>query len=108
MKLIIAIIHDEDNRKVMDALNENGFIVTKLCSTGGFLKAGNTTLLIGVDEDKVQEVISIIEKKSKMRKQMINSTPYNTAGIPIMIEPIEITVGGATIFVTDVERFEKV
>ena len=108
MKLIIAIVHDEDNRKVMDALNENGFMVTKLCSSGGFLKAGNTTLLTGVDENKVQEAVDIIGKTSKVRKQMMNSMPYSTAGLPIMAEPVEVTVGGATIFITDVERFEKV
>ena len=50
MKLVFAIVHDEDGPKVMEELNRNGFSVTKLCSTGGFLKAGNTTLLVGVDE----------------------------------------------------------
>ena len=108
MKLIIAIVHDEDERKVMDELNDNGFSVTKLCSSGGFLKSGNTTLLAGVGEDKVQEVIDIIEKKSKVRKQMVNNSVYNTPGMPLMADPVEITVGGATIFVTNVERFEKV
>lgn len=109
MKLIFAIVHDEDGRKVMDELNRNGFSVTKLCSTGGFLKAGNTTLLVGVEEDKVDAVIDIIEKKSKSRKQLLNSSMApNAMGGMFMPYPVEVVVGGATIFVLDVERFKKV
>lgn len=109
MKLVFAVIHDEDGHKVMDELNKNGFSVTKLCSTGGFLRSGNTTLLTGVEEDKVKDVIEIIEKKSKSRKQVINSsmTPNGINGM-FMPYPVEVVVGGATIFVLDVERFEKV
>lgn len=109
MKLVFAIVHSEDGQKVMDELNKNGFSVTKLCSTGGFLKSGNTTLLAGVEEDKVSEVIAIIEKKSKSRKQVVNSSvPNNGIGGMFMAYPVEVVVGGATIFVLDVERFEKV
>jgi len=111
MKLIFAIIHDEDSHKVMEELNKNGFGVTKMCSSGGFLKAGNTTLLVGLEEEKLDEAIAIIEKKSKSRKQVIN-TPVSPSGMNgmnglYMPYPIEVEVGGATIFVVDVERFEK-
>lgn len=108
MKLVFAIVHDEDGHKVMDELNKNGFSVTKLCSTGGFLKAGNTTLLAGVEEDKVDTVIKIIESKSKSRKQVLNSSmaPNGLGGV-FMPYPVEVTVGGATVFVIDVERFHK-
>ncbi|MCX7923787.1 MAG: cyclic-di-AMP receptor [Clostridia bacterium] len=109
MKLVFAIIHDEDGQRVMSELNKNGFSVTKLCSTGGFLRSGNTTLLVGVEADNVDRVIEIIESKSKSRKQMINSSisPDGLGGMYVPC-PVEVTVGGATIFVTDVERFEKV
>lgn len=109
MKLVFAIVHDEDGNKVMDELNKSGFSVTKLCSTGGFLKAGNTTLLVGVEEEKIDTVIEIIEKKSKSRKQILNSSlsPNGMGGV-FMTYPVEVVVGGATIFVIDVERFEKV
>ena len=108
MKLVFAIVHDEDGSKVMDELNKGGFSVTKLCSTGGFLKAGNTTLLTGVDESKLDVVIDIIKKKSKSRKQVINSsmTPNGMGGMFIPY-PVEVVVGGATIFVIDVERYDK-
>ena len=109
MKLVFAIVHDEDGQKVMEELNKGGFSVTKLCSTGGFLKSGNTTLLVGVEESSLDSVLDIIKKKSKSRKQVINSsmTPNGMGGMFIPY-PVEVVVGGATIFVLDVERFEKV
>ena len=64
MKLIIAIVHDDDATKVVKELNSQGFRVTRMCSSGGFLKAGNTTLMVGVDEDGVDKVLSIIESVS--------------------------------------------
>lgn len=109
MKLVFAVVHDEDGPRVMDELNKNGLSVTKLCSTGGFLKAGNTTLLVGIEEERLEQVIDIIKKKSRSRKQVINSsmTPNGMGGMFIPY-PVEVVVGGATIFVIDVERFEKV
>jgi uncharacterized protein YaaQ len=109
MKMVFAIVHDEDGPKVMEQLNKGGFSVTKLSSSGGFLRAGNTTLLVGIEDDKVDEVIDIIKKKSKSRKQVINSsmTPSGMGGMFIPY-PVEVVVGGATIFVLDVEKFEKV
>jgi uncharacterized protein YaaQ len=108
MKLVFAIVHDEDGSKVMEELNKNGFSVTKLCSSGGFLKAGNTTLLVGVEEASLDAVIDVIKRKSKSRKQVINSsmTPNGMGGMFIPY-PVEVVVGGATIFILDVERFEK-
>lgn len=108
MKLVFAIVHDEDETAVMRSLNEEGFIVTKLSSTGGFLRAGNSTLIVGVPKEQVERVIDIIKMKSKSRKKLINSsiTPaINSAIAPGY--PIEVTVGGATIFVINIEQFEK-
>ena len=107
MRMIIAILNADDASTVVQNLMKNGFSVTKLSTTGGFLRAGNVTVLIGVDNSKVQDVIDIISTYSKSRKQLIPTT--SEAGInfyPSM--PVEVTVGGATIFVLDVERFEKV
>ncbi|MFO7636871.1 MAG: cyclic-di-AMP receptor [Clostridia bacterium] len=108
MKLIFAIVHDEDELEVMRSLNEEGFGVTKLCSSGGFLRAGNTTLLVGVADEKVQEAIDIIKAKSKSRTKIINSSSTPIMNTTIMPGyPVEVKVGGATIFVVDVERSEK-
>ena len=109
MKLVFAIIQDEDAQKLMNGLNRGGFMVTKLCSSGGFLKAGNTTLLVGVNEEYVSDVLKIIEEKSKSRKQMVNTNVPNSAttGGLMMPSPIEVTVGGATVFVIDVDQYTK-
>ena len=109
MKLIMAIIHDEDAFQIMDVLSEEGFKVTKLASTGGFLRAGNTTLICGVEDDRVNELAYIIEKKCKSRKQItsVNSAHLSTAENYVPY-PVEVTVGGATIFVLDVAEFKRV
>ena len=69
MKLIIAILQDEDAGEAISHLNEAGFQVTRLATKGGFLRAGNTTLLAGVENEKVDEAIKIIEENSKARTQ---------------------------------------
>jgi uncharacterized protein YaaQ len=107
MKMLIAILNADDAPVVIQNLMKEGYSVTKLSTTGGFLRAGNVTVLVGVDADRVQTVIDIIARYSRSRKQVIPTT--SEAGInfyPSM--PVEVVVGGATIFVLDVERFEKV
>ncbi|MCL2422058.1 MAG: cyclic-di-AMP receptor [Defluviitaleaceae bacterium] len=108
-KLVMAIVQDEDVFQIMDLLIEKGFYVTKLASTGGFLRAGHTTLISGVDEARVPELISIIEQKCKSRKQItsVNATHMNVSESYVPY-PVEITVGGANIFVLNVEEFKKV
>lgn len=108
MKLVIAIVQDDDTSNVVSRLTKEGFRVTKLATTGGFLRAGNTTLLVGVDAEQVEKVIGIIKDLCETRKQVITSTPpvAGTSGV-YMPYPIEVSVGGATIFVLDVDKFVK-
>lgn len=109
MKLVIAIVQDDDSLELIESLNEKGFRITKLATTGGFLKAGNTTLMIGVDKEKVQEVISIIESICKTRKQIVSTTSSISNNLDMyMTFPLEAQVGGATIFVVDVDQFIKI
>ena len=105
MKLIFAIVNKDDSGSGSSALTRAGFSVTKLATTGGFLMAGNTTFLVGTDDSRVDEIISIIEKHSKKRTQMVPSSTYGTSTYASF--PVEVTVGGATVFVTDIERYEK-
>ena len=109
MKLIIAIVQDEDASRLVSSLMNDGYGVTKLATTGGFLRAGNTTLLIGVDDDRFQGAMSIIEKVCKSRKQIATS-PSPVAGTASVYVPypIEVMVGGATVFVLNVEKFVKI
>ena len=107
MKLVLAIVGKNDAGVVMDALTEEKFQVTKLATTGGFLRAGNTTLLTGVEDGKVSKAIDIISKYSSKRTQMMaGSLPMDMDAQ--IIPPVEVTVGGATIFVLDVDQYEKV
>lgn len=107
MKMIFAIVNNDDAQDVMSALSKAQIPVTKLASTGGFLLKGNTTFISGVEDEKVDGVIELIREHSRRRTQLtpIDYSQFN----PGMVSyPVEVTVGGATIFVMDVEKFQKV
>ena len=104
MKLIFAIVNKDDSGAVQNALTKKKFSVTKLATTGGFLLAGNTTFIIGTDDEKVPEVLSIIEENSKKRTQIVPSSIAYGAGLSSAY-PIEVAVGGATIFVPKIRFF---
>jgi uncharacterized protein YaaQ len=106
MKLITAIINKRDTGEVCDSLTEAKVTFTKMSTMGGFLKAGNATLLIGVEDEKVDFVIDIIRKHCAQRMEPLPAV-VNT-GVPMYgYYQTEVLVGGATVFVTNVERFEK-
>ncbi len=109
MKLIIAIVQDEDASRLVSSLMKEGFSVTKLATTGGFLRAGNTTLLLGVDEEKLEGCLAVIEKICKSRKQIINSSigAFDASISAAGHSNIEIMIGGATVFVLSVDEFKK-
>ncbi len=106
MKLVFAIVNDDDAGNVLSVLNKAGFPATKLASTGGYLKAGNTTFISGVEDDQVDQVLQLIGSNAKKRTQIIHDTS-SLGTFSAMAMPLEITVGGATVFVLNVERFEK-
>jgi uncharacterized protein YaaQ len=107
MKLVVAIIQDKDSNRLSNALIKEGFRATKLASTGGFLRAGNTTFMIGTEDERVEEALEVIRANCKIREQLV--TPVSPMGgttdsyIPF---PVEVQVGGAAVFVLPVERFE--
>ena len=109
MKLIIAIVQDEDASRLISNLMNEGYSVTKLATTGGFLRAGNTTLLLGVDDEKFDGAMGVIEKVCRSRKQIATSpSPMSgTTGVYVPY-PIEVVVGGANVFVLQVEQFRKI
>lgn len=109
MKLIIAVVHDKDAGILSDALAEAGIQGTKLASTGGFLHEGNTTFFIGVKKERVEEVLNIIRDNCQARSKIITPlSPVGNAIDSIITYPTEIQIGGATIFVLDVEQFIKI
>ena len=88
MKLIIAIIQDEYVNKVIRTLMDNKIRTTRLSSTGGFLKSGNTTLLIGAEEEEIDNITELIGEQTKTKRVKEGKE--------------EITVGGANLFVIDI------
>ena len=106
MKLILAIVNNDDSAVASSALTGAGFVVTRLSTTGSFLMVGNTTLLIGTEDSRTQQVIDILKQHCTTRKQIAPPTASFGLGMRHMSIPEEITVGGATIFVLDVARME--
>ena len=106
MKLILAIVSNDDSANVSSHLTRESFSATRLATTGGFLMAGNTTLLRGCEDERVDEAIHIIAENSRRRSRMVPSTSSFNSGMYAGM-PVKVTVGGATVFVLDVERFEK-
>ncbi len=105
MKLIIAIINGDDAQNVLSEITKAGFYATKLSTTGGFLRAGNLTLLMGVEDDKVNELLELLRINCRKRQEITPVMP-SVEGLVTAI-PVQITVGGATVFVIDVEQFHK-
>lgn len=107
MKLLFAIINNDDSHAVQSSLTKSGYQTTKLASSGGFLMAGNTTFMICAEDENVNEIIEIIRDNSHKRQQFVPTSSSFRSGDNATF-PVEVTVGGATVFVTNIERFEKV
>lgn len=104
MKMIIAVVQDQDSDVLNKALVEADVRSTKLASTGGFLKAGKTTFMIGVPEDRVDAILSLIKESCSKREEVVMQ--QSMLGIDtLMSYPVNVSVGGATVFVLPIEQF---
>lgn len=108
MKIILAIVQDKDSNRLANEFIDANIRATKLSSTGGFLKAGNSTFIVGIDDDRVEEALELIKQTCQSRKQYV-STPVT---LDITMDgqvpyPVEVEVGGATVFVLPVEGFHQ-
>jgi uncharacterized protein YaaQ len=108
VKLVVAIVHSDDAGPCTSALTDAGFEVTRLNTSGGFLQRGNATLLVGVGDEHVDEVIDILREKARDRSEYLNPIPPMAEPAEFFVPfPVEVQVGGAIVFVLDVERFER-
>lgn len=105
MKMILAVVQADDANKVTQALNEAGHRVTRIATQGGWLRRENTTLLIGVEDEQVNHVLRVLRNTARRRLAYIN-VPGEVMGM-YNPQPLEVEVGGATVFVLDVERFVR-
>lgn len=108
MKLVIAVVQDLDADDVIESLTDAGYRVTRIATTGGFFRQGNTTLLSGVPDDKVHALINLLRKTCKRRTRMMPLAPHSAEHPMTVGAYVEVTVGGATIFTLDVDHFEQV
>lgn len=108
MKLIIAVVQDKDSNRLINALSQKNFQTTKLATTGGFLKEGNTTLMIGCQTDHINEALKVIEENCSQREQMVAPiSPMGGNADSYIPKPIKVEVGGAAVFVLPIDSFYR-
>lgn len=108
MKLVMSVVNSDDARPLIDALMHAGYRATIVSTTGGFLREGNATIFVGVEDEYVDEVLNIIRSSCHTRTQYVNPfPPVVEAGDMYMPTPVEVEVGGAVVFVLSVDRYEK-
>ncbi|MEA3344789.1 MAG: cyclic-di-AMP receptor [Chloroflexota bacterium] len=108
MKLILSIVNTDDARGLIEGLLKDGYRATIISTTGGFLREGNSTVISGVEDDQVASVLDIIRENCHTRTRYVNPLPPATEPSELYIPtPMEVEVGGATVFVFEIEQFEK-
>lgn len=109
MQLVVAVVQEKDSGKALDALVKRGYRATKVSTSGGFMGWGNTTILSGVEDEAVPEVLRLFEESCHPRTQYVHPlTPVTGLEELSILYPLEVTVGGAAVFVLPVERFERI
>jgi uncharacterized protein YaaQ len=103
----MSIVHSDDAGRLVTALTAAGFRATTISTTGGFLRQGNATVFVGTDDDHVDSVLQLIQDNCRTRRQFINPLPpVMEPGEMYLPTPVDVQLGGATVFVLDVARFE--
>jgi uncharacterized protein YaaQ len=108
MKLVVSIVQSDDAVRLIEALNKRGFRATVINTEGGFLRQGNATILIGIADEEVDSVLALVKEICHTRTQRITPVPplAGETGTPDT-ETVDIPVGGAVVFVLNVEQFER-
>ncbi len=109
MKLVIAVVQERDADALGRALQERGFFFTQIDSSGGFLRESNVTLMIGVQSAVVPDVLRVLREFSHARVRYVNPLmPIVEPAEFHVASPVEVAIGGATVFVLAVERYERI
>jgi uncharacterized protein YaaQ len=109
MKLILTIVQEKDSRRLMEALVAAEYQATMLASTGGFLREGNATILVGTEDNKVEDVLAVVQKTCHIREQLVSPLPPVVEPVDSYITyPVKVQVGGAIVFVLDIVRMTKI
>ena len=105
-RLITAVIQEQDAENAISALDKLGFSITRLPSSGGFLGRRNVTLLIGLAKGREEQVTQALYQSCRTRVEYV-TLPLEGSPMPLTT-PTPITVGGATLFAFDIERYEEI
>lgn len=106
MKLFVCVVHNRDKSRLTDELVKAGFKFTIIGSSGGFLREGNTTYLVGVEAERLEDLKAVVRENCEQREQLVNVAPFEaTAGAGVLPSPVRVPVGGAVAFVIDVDEF---
>lgn len=109
MKLVVCVVHNRDRNRLTDELVKSGFKFTVIGSSGGFLREGNTTMLVGVEDEKLEELKRVIQANCEQREQLVNVTPFDAGPAGgLLPSPVRVPVGGAVAFVMNVDEFYRV
>jgi uncharacterized protein YaaQ len=108
MRLIIAVIQNEDEDTLVQALEDRSIGATRIGSSGGFLRASNVTMMIAVDDQQVEVVFELLKKHCKRRTRHLHPLLPNLEARERFLGSIPVEVGGAMVFVLPVERMEKI
>lgn len=108
MKLLMAIVQDRDMPALSRALVAAGCRFTRIGSTGGFLREGNTTIVMGLEDEQVEAALAVVSANCHTREQCVNMAPPDAAPLGVFVPaPVQVQVGGAVVFVLPVERCER-
>jgi uncharacterized protein YaaQ len=108
VKLVVCIVHNRDKSRITDEMVKAGYKFTIIGSTGGFLREGNTTFLIGVEDEDLPNVQHIVAENCSAREQLVNITPFEAAPPGAFIpSPVKVPVGGAILFVLNVDQYHR-
>ena len=108
MKLVLAVIQKEDEDALSDALEQNSIGATRIGSSGGFLRASNVTLMIAVEDARLESVLGLMRQHCKRRTRHLNPMLPSLEARERFLGSVPIEVGGATVFVLNLERMEKI
>ena len=108
MKLVMSIVNSDDAEQLVNALTQAGYRATTISTTGGFLRQGNATIFGGTEDENVEDVLQLIEVNCCTRSEYVSPLPpVMEPGEMYVPTPVDVQMGGATVFVMDVVQFER-
>lgn len=111
MQLLFAVVQTDDADRLCQQLNQRGYRVTRINSGGGFLAITNVTVMLGVEDDQVADIMGIVKAVCHRRKAYVNPMPWGPEAAPLSMAapaPMEVEIGGATVFAVPVRRFLRI